>query len=275
MTECQLCHLGQDDLKPVIMRSRWPNASWARIQWMSGLSWIAVTSNEVYGLLWSKWPVDHPWSRMTNVRAFTSVPASRETRHRSVSPQDLWDQEEAKGTWSFEIIKKCFSTSGEVRGLEWPSVGDLTPLPAPEEQDIFSEHKKLSFVSPQDLLRSGGGQGDKICWDQKLREMEKQIMQRNLPQSLKDNYDDTRWGNLHMNSYNLPSIKACNFLLLSFKTVVTRKIWEIYQVKDLALVLGNSRQMRFLNILNSMVFVTIENSASPPPTQILNSSEFT
>ena len=78
-----------------------------------------------------------------------------------------------------------------------------------------------------------------------------------------------------MNSYNLPSIKACNFLLLSFKTVVTRKIWEIYQVKDLALVLGNSRQMRFLNILNSMVFVTIENSASPPPTQILNSSEFT
>ena len=109
---------------------RWPNASWARIQWMSGLSWIAVTSNEVYGLLWSKWPVDHPWSWMTNVRAFTSVPASRETRHRSVSPQDLWDQEEAKGTWSFEIIKKCFSTSGEVRGLEWPSVGDLTPLPA-------------------------------------------------------------------------------------------------------------------------------------------------
>ena len=78
-----------------------------------------------------------------------------------------------------------------------------------------------------------------------------------------------------MNSYNLLSIKACNFLLLSFKTVVTRKIWEIYQVKDLALVLGNSRQMRFLNILNSMVFVTIENSASPPPTQILNSSEFT
>ena len=31
----------------------------------------------------------------------------------------------------------------------------------PEEQDIFSEHKK--FGSPQDLLRSGGGQGDKIC----------------------------------------------------------------------------------------------------------------
>ena len=50
-----------------------------------------------------------------------------------------------------------------------------------------------------------------------------------------------------MNSYNLLSIKACNFLLLSFKTVVTRRIWEIYQVKDLALVLGNSWQMRFLN----------------------------
>ena len=38
-----------------------------------------------------------------------------------------------------------------------------------------------------------------------------------------------------MNSYNLLSIKTCNFLLLSFKTVVTRKIWEIYEVKDLAL----------------------------------------
>ena len=50
-----------------------------------------------------------------------------------------------------------------------------------------------------------------------------------------------------MNSYNLLSIKTCNFLLLSFKTVVTRKIWEIYQVKDLAFFLGNSRQMGFLN----------------------------
>ena len=38
-----------------------------------------------------------------------------------------------------------------------------------------------------------------------------------------------------MNSYNLLSIKTCNFLLLSFKTVVTRKIWEIYEVKDFAL----------------------------------------
>ena len=99
----------------------------------------------------------------------------------------FWDQEEPKGAGSFEIIKKCFSTSGEVRGLEWPSVGDLTPLPASRGTRHFSEHKKLLFVSPQNLLRSGGGQGDKICWDQKLREMEKQRMQRNLPQCFKDN----------------------------------------------------------------------------------------
>ena len=45
-----------------------------------------------------------------------------------------------------------------------PHVGSTpTPTSLPEEQDIFSEHKKLLFVSPQNLLRSGGGQGDKIC----------------------------------------------------------------------------------------------------------------
>ena len=101
----------------------------------------------------------------------------------SVYTSKEWD------SWNCQAGTRFLSILEQSVWAEDPSL--LPPLlfQPPEEQDIFSEHKKLLFVSPQDLLRSGGGQGDKICWDQKLREMEKQIMQRNLPQSLKDNYD--------------------------------------------------------------------------------------
>ena len=102
----------------------------------------------------------------------------------------------------------------------------------------------------QDLLRSGGAQG--LLWPlirrevyglewpyiKRLKVIEKQMMQRNLPQCLKE----------YINSYSLLTIKLCKCLfLLSFKTVVSCKIWEIYQVKDLALFSEIIRQMWFLN----------------------------
>ena len=134
---------------------RWPNASWARIQWMSGLSWIAVTSNEVYGLLWSKWPVDHPWSRMTNVRAFTSVPASRETRHRRVSQQDLLRSGGAQGGRIFWDHKEVFLHIG--RGSRsW-----MTKRWRPHSSSSL-QRNKTSFLSIKNCYLFL----HRICWDQ-------------------------------------------------------------------------------------------------------------
>ena len=178
--------------------------------------WIAVTSNEVYGLLWSKWPVDHPWSWMTNVRAFTSVPASRETRHRSVSQQDLLRSGGAQGGRIFWDHKEVFLHIG--RGSRsW-----MTKRWRPHSSSSLQRNKTffLSIKNCYLFLH-------RICWDQEEAKGTRSVEIRNWG----------RWrsrgcrGIFHSVlkimimgiwfTYN--TIKLCKFLFLSFKTVVPPK----------------------------------------------------